>query len=411
MCSRFPALSLGIVMLGASECLGQSAPDASLRTAIGDLGSRVNTIISQSDPSLAGMASTPESGAFDPRSALVILGLEVSALPMGTSTGAFTYTFDTSLGTYSRSTQTYGPSFSKRSITGGKRILSAGGNWLHANYNSLDGFDLHNGDYKVGVATGLPIGSTSLALNLTSDTFAGFAAYGLTDRFDVGVGIPFIRVSLEAEIGFHTPEGVDITPGGHLTKLPKVAASGIGDIAVFGKYHFWGKGLGGLATEVEMRFPTGDTENLRGAGVTRTTVSAIWSLQGKLAPHANVGYEFWSKPVVLDGIGDVFARDQIHYAFGLEVDAHPQATVLLDIVGRRLRHGGQSEFVRTPVGPNTFIDFLTPVAKSLDVVAIVPGVKWNVEGNVLLTVNMLTSLQNRGLRANVIPVVGVEWAF
>lgn len=410
MFSRFSALCLGIFLLGASECFGQSMPNASLQDAIDDLGNRVNTIISQSDPRVAGLAPTPDSAA-NPRSPLVIVGLEVSTLPIGTSTGAFTYTFDASLGTYSRSTQTYGPSFSKRSMTGGKRILTAGGNWLHANYNSLDGYNLHNGDYKVGVATGLPVGWTSLLLNLTADTFAGFAAYGLTDRLDVGVGIPFIRVSIEGEVGLHTPDGVDITPGGHLFSLPKATASGIGDIAVFGKYHIWGKDRGGLATEVEMRLPTGDTENLRGAGVTRTTVSAIWSLQGKLAPHASVGYEYWSKRVVLDGIGGVFARDQIHYAFGLEVEAHPRATVLVDIVGRRLRHGGQSEYQRTPIGPDAFIDFLGAVAKPLDVVSIVPGIKWNVEGNVLLTANMLTSLRNLGLRANVIPVVGVEWAF
>ena len=40
-----------------------------------------------------------------------------------------------------------------------------------------------------------------------------------------------------------------------------------------------------------------------------------------------------------------------------------------------------------------------------------PEIKWNVAGNVLLTGNVLASIANKGLRANVIPVVGFDWAF
>jgi hypothetical protein len=45
------------------------------------------------------------------------------------------------------------------------------------------------------------------------------------------------------------------------------------------------------------------------------------------------------------------------------------------------------------------------------VIAIAPGVKWNAAANVLITGNLLTSVVNKGLRANVVPVVGAEWAF
>lgn len=104
-------------------------------------------------------------------------------------------------------------------------------------------------------------------------------------------------------------------------------------------------------------------------------------------------------------------KDQINYALGVEVEAHPKATVILDVVGRRLLHDGDIGYEPLTLAPDVVADVLIVRNRGLDVVAFAPGVKWNVVGNVLLNGSVLISIANRGVRANVIPVVGVEWAF
>ena len=139
-----------------------------------------------------------------------------------------------------------------------------------------------------------------LQLRLKTQTAVIFGSVGLTDRLDVGAALPFVRVSLDA-----TSQGYayDLTP--ELTFRFDGTSSGLGDIALFGKYRVWSTDGGGAAVAVDMRLPSGDEDNLRGLGNTRTLLSGIWSeTWGPLSPHVNVGYQFWSHGIVFEhGIG------------------------------------------------------------------------------------------------------------
>ena len=337
--------------------------------------------------------------------------LEVSTAPLGTSTGGFSFTFDSQSGTFTRVTRSFGPSFAERSLTAGKGKFSVGFNWLHANYNSIGGLDLLNGDLRTGQnAKNIPFDYSPLKLDLSSDTIVGLAGFGVTKDFDIGIAVPWTSVTLDADLGLFTASNVDVTPGGHVLVVPRSSASGVGDIAIFGKYHIWHQGEGGLAAEIELRLSSGNTNELRGTGVTRTLVSAIWSRGGTVSPHANLGYEFWSSAVPISSNSGVFAKNQINYALGLEIQAHPRATVSLDVIGRRQLHGGQIGYRTLALGPAS-IDVLVPLPEGLNVVSFAPGIKWNIAGNVLVTGNLLASLANQGLRANVIPAIGLDWAF
>src|SRR5262249_33498913 len=211
----------------------------------------------------------------------------------------------------SQSTATFGPAFAKRSLTTGRGKLTAGFNWLHANYDSIGGLNLHNGDLRPLQNTRnlnpveFPESYSSVIADLTSDTVVGIVTFGASPNIDVGIAVPWVRVSVGADIGLFTPENIDVTPGSHRLVLRRTSASGLGDVALFGKYRFWRQQEGGLAGEVEVRMPSGDTNNLRGLGVTRTLVSAIWSRGGKVSPHANAGFEFWSAGVPLVPSGAV----------------------------------------------------------------------------------------------------------
>ena len=343
-----------------------------------------------------------------------LTSIEVSTAPLGTSTGGFTFTFDPNLRTWTRSASTFGPSFAERSLTTGKAKFSAGFNVLHAGYDSFGGYDLQNGDLRPAQNvknTATPISYSTLKMNMSSDTVVGFAHVGVTDNLDVGIAVPWVRVSLDAEGAFFNAAGTDISAGQHPV-IPTTTSSGIGDIAIFGKYQLYKHENGGVAAAVELRFPSGDQNELRGLGVTRTLAALIWSKGGKISPHANVGYEFWSANVPIATDGSVFAKNQAKYAVGVEFEANPRTTVVVDLVGRQLMNGGQVGYQTFPamLGTGT-ADLLVATPEGLSQVALAPGVKFNVWRSVLITGNVLASLTSGGVRARFIPVFGVDWAF
>src|SRR5690606_34582012 len=101
---------------------------------------------------------------------------------------------------------------------------------------------------------------------------------------------------------------------------------------------------GGFAVQVTARLPTGSRENLRGLGIHRVLGSLIFSSgKGKLRPHAQVGYEWWSKgiDVVSDFDPVVTARHSFQYAAGLEFEAHPTLTLVVDFLSRQINGGGK----------------------------------------------------------------------
>lgn len=389
------ALLVAMTLLTPRAVYAQTAvPSNSLKGQLLDLG------VQGSDPFV------PEQVA-----ALAnLVGLEVSTAPIGTSTGGFTFTFDNQLGTFRRLTDSFGPAFGERSLTIGKGKFGAGFNWLHVGYDSLAGWDLRNGNLRTSQnvqIAGSEMSYVTIQSNLSSDTIVGFANLGLTENLEVAVAVPWIRISLNADVAAFDSSGIDL---GHLA-LSQTSSSGLGDLAIVGKYHVVHQDGGGFSGALEVRVPTGDTNGLRGLGVTRILVSAIWSQGGKISPHANVGYEVWSAAVPIAPARRVVAKNQVKYAGGIEFTPHPRATVVLDLIGRRLLSGGAlgyETFVIPGVGSS---QQLVGLSRDLDVVSLAPAIKWNVAGNLLITGNVVGSLLNGGLRANFIPVIGMDWAF
>ena len=339
-----------------------------------------------------------------------LVALEVTTAPMGTSTGAFTYTWDATLGTFRRSTGSFGPAFAERSLTIGKGRLAVGFNWLRARYDSVAGWDLSDGTLLVTRnfrVVGAPFADSALQSDLGSDTAVGFASYGVTDDLEIAVAVPWVNVTMNALVTSFDSEGTGLA----MLEMPRTSANGLGDIALIGKYHLWHHQGGGLSAGVELRLPSGDTDQLRGLGITRTLVSAIWSRGGTVSPHANVGYEFWSSDVPLSVERGIAARNQLRYAAGVEWTPHPRITAAFDVVGRRQFGGGALEHVHVDIPPLESAEPLVPIARGIDVVSLAPGVKWNIGRNVLITASVLGSLKNDGLRAMVVPVVGFDWAF
>jgi len=169
---------------------------------------------------------------------------------------------------------------------------------------------------------------------------------------------------------------------------------------------------------VTMRLPTGDRDNLRGLDVTRTLLTFIASSgQGKFRPHANAGFEWWSKGV---GVASdnapnstVTARHQVQYAGGFEFEAAPKLTLLVDLLGRQILGGGRVDFkadASAPAGA-TSSGSVVALPEGVSKLSLAPGVKVNLKGKLLLSVNALVALRDTGLHARVTPVAGIELTF
>src|SRR5687768_15211697 len=52
--------------------------------------------------------------------------VQLSTQPLGSPAGGFTYTFDESLGTFRRTSTSFGPSFAERAVTLGRNKFNAG---------------------------------------------------------------------------------------------------------------------------------------------------------------------------------------------------------------------------------------------------------------------------------------------
>src|SRR5262249_26314375 len=117
----------------------------------------------------------------------------------------------------------------------------------------------------------------ALTLKTTTNTVAAFANYGLTDRWDVGIAVPFVRVSVDAQVRARVvPLDTSNNPTVHAfdqnnPNAPLIVnrsgrASGLGDVVLRTKYQFLRREGGGLAAALDLRTPTGDKNELLGAG-------------------------------------------------------------------------------------------------------------------------------------------------
>ena len=384
--------------------------------------------------------------------------------PLGSSTGGFTYNFDAATGAYSRSSSSFGPAFTERAATIGRGKVSLGVNYQRSSFDSFGGRDLRDGAINFYLphtdccspaapppSPQVPgfegdIMEAALDLRATTDTFAAFVNYGVTDRLDVGVAVPVSRVSLDANVRttiirlssadnplVHTfVEGRDVTQA---TFSDSGDASGIGDVIVRTKYNFLRRGAQGLAAAVDLRLPTGDEANLLGLGTTQAKVYLIASGgNDRFSPHVNIG-------VTLSGDGNpedtlVFVplgvSNEFNYAGGVEYVAHPRLTLIGDIIGRTLIDAGKLEEedrafqYRSGSGAPGTAPLLTSTTNpltgqhyrqlalspgNLNLLLGAAGLKYNAATNFLISANVLFPLTKVGLRDKFTLAFGVDYAF
>ena len=427
-----------LVVAGLALCPAAASAQSGLVELM--LNQFVQNIVLSRTPGGAGIAQHTPEFESDPQRAAVTglvqqvsqqIASQVSNTPLGSSSGGFTYTFDTSIGTFQRSADTFGPAFAERALTVGRGKFSFGMNYQHSKYSSLDGFDLEDGEIKIflphqRLANNFVDGDVveaAVKLKLSSDTTVFFANYGVTDRLDVGLALPLQRISMDLTYRATIRDfATGVTaPGTHVFEngakendfTTSASASGLGDMVLRAKFGLAARGANAFAVGVDLRLPTGDEDDMLGTGATQAQVFLIASsTRGALSPHVNIGFTAVG--------GNDNASPQFNYVGGVEYAASPKVTLLGDLIGRT--YTGASRLTNTSLthqfrqsngGPLESVELDTVATEDGSVTSLLGtiGAKFNPARNFLISAHLLFSLNGGGLRRGLTPVLGFDYSF
>jgi len=399
--------------------------------------------------------------------------VQLSTQPLGSPAGGFTYTFDESLGTFRRTSTSFGPSFAERALTLGRNKFNGGFTYQRSRYTSFEGRDLRDGSIKfylrhseccspgTGGGSGgggggqgggggpieQPNGNrlsppfegdlieAALSLDATVQTAALSFSYGVTNRWDVGVVVPIVHLDLSADVQAtivrlatasdpltHTFETGN--PGAVVKTFRKSgSATGLGDVVVRTKYRLAGFANGGLAGAADIRLPTGNRNDLLGSGGQAKLFLIQSAGTNRLMEHVNAGYTAAWGAVPNGGLlsrlgAEESVPDEFTYAAGVEFVAESRLTIVADVLGRTLRRAGRLDLTskpftfqgRTAAETVSFQEF-EPRAGNLNLTLGTVGIRFNPLRDFLVSAAVLVPLNKAGLRSRLTPVIGVDYAF
>ena len=310
--------------------------------------------------------------------------------------------------------------------------------------------------------------TTTNRVDLKVHQFTFYVTYGLTNRIDISAAVPILDVRLgisSVATIVRTPdpivqgpalkaawlaspntfpgdlypgtgplEGCQNTPAGctgyfhyfdptnPATSLTAPfskakAASGIGDVVFRAKGTIIKRERTAVAFGTDVRVPTGDENNFLGTGAAGVKPFLSASYHSRLSPHANIGYEF-NGDSILAGNPSTGVKghlpDEFFYSGGVDAGVTRKLTLAADLLGQRflgapeVREGPWVDVLGTshPDIPNTI-----PIHRSFNTNDLALGGKYSPYGNWLVTGNVQIKLDNGGLRAKVVPLVGLSYTF
>lgn len=393
------------------------------------------------------------------------IATQLAILPIISPSSGFTYKYDSATGGFVRSTTTFGPIYTERADTIGKRQIYFGVSYQRFRFNSLDGINLRNipsvfshvpgtgpGGAREPYESDVIQANNSVSLNL--DQTVLFAAVGVTDHIDVSLAVPFSSVRMGAssydniirvsgpsfQLGNLTiPNPHEFNAAGSLsnTYATKGSAYGIGDPTIRIKGNLIDEGRLRVAVAMDIRAPLGNARELLGSGSTGIKPFVAISAGKRISPHVNLGYE-WNSSSILAGnvtgttvsensAGQVVIQNglamkghvpsNIFFAGGIDIGVTDRLTLVFDYLGQTVFNAPQiarttfvTENIQGGTGPLTLPD-ITRRNATMTLNNGGAGLKFNLFGGLLLTADILFRMDNNGLRQDVTPLIGLSRSF
>lgn len=367
----------------------------------------------------------------------IALASQLTSLPLPSPASGFTYAFDSTTGTFRRSTQSFGPILAERAETIGRGQVSFGYNFQYFSFDTIEGVNLSrvpavftHDDFDLGGGR-RDVVTTSNIVEATVSQMTGVLTYGVSDRLDVSIAVPVVRTTLNVvsratmqrlgtgdQLAVHFFRNPDLAGGFGSDRefTARGTASGLGDIILRAKGTVFREGHRGLAAGLDLRLPSGDEEDLLGTGAPGLRgFAALSLLHGRFSPHFNVGYQ-WNGSSVLGG--DIISGtksdlpDQFSYAIGADYGISDRVSLAADVLGRHVIDSPRLVTRPFPVqgdfGSANFDDIAFEEG-SFTTLDGATGVKVNIGRRLLINFNLRFKLNDNGLGDRVTPLIGFEY--
>ena len=396
------------------------------------------------------------------------IATQLAVLPIISPSSGYTYKYDSEAGAFVRNTTSFGPIYAERAETVGRGKISFGTSYQRFRFSNIDGIDLHKvpvvfshiadtGPGSSPVTYEAEVIQTSNNINLNIDSTTLYGTVGLTNRVDISVAVPIVSVRMGVD-----SDATIVRVSGPTFVLPGVGtlanphqftsdpnslthsyfsngnSSGIGDVTFRAKVAVWRGPSMGVSLGLDVRTPTGNARELLGSGAAGIKPFVVVSKAGKrFSPHINLGYQWNSRSILgRDLTGTTVSENsagiaviengpaikgglpsQLSYTVGAEVGATKGLTLAFDYLGQTLVNAPRvfrDSFPTDDIPGGTGALRLPTVSGGKDTAVLSSGsagFKYNLFGNILLTGNVLFRLDNKGLRQDVMPLLGLSYAF
>ena len=326
--------------------------------------------------------------------------VNLTSVPLASSSSGFVYRLNPELGTVERATESFGSFFVERASTAGEGQAAFGMSFATAGFDRLGDLDLRDGSL-ITIANQFrdeagPFDTEALTLRTRSTTLTLFGSVGVTDALEVGAALPLINLAVEGQrVNVYRDEPF-------LQASGEASASGVGDAALRAKYTLVRGSSGAFAAAAELRLPTGDADNLLGAGSAAYRFLGIGSFEsGRVTVNGNGGFVFGG------------ASDEVNVAGAVAYAARPRVTVVGEVLLRRVSDLRDLQLIGEPHPTVAGLDTLrlAPGESAVTLSRAIAGVKWNLTNTLVLGAHVAFPLTRQGLSAPITPTVGLEYAF
>ncbi|HEU4642787.1 MAG TPA: transporter [Gemmatimonadaceae bacterium] len=365
------------------------------------------------------------------------IGGNVASVPLGATGGSETFRFEG--GVPVRTSTSAGPIFAERAQTLGKGRVLAGISHSKFHYESLRGVDLndiqltftHQNVNFPGCDTlfsgdcskmGVPVFENDimqfqLALNIDVSVTSVYVTYGVFDRLDIGVVVPFVSTDLQGQsstqiIPFGGPTaahffaGTPENPVLSITRATSGHSFGLGDVSLRMKVNVHESPTTNVSLFGDARLPSGGEDDLLGAGFFSARGLAVISTRfGSFAPHLNAGYLYRHTNRQNDAVLGTLGFDQL---LGERVTLAVDLVSQLQVGDSRLTLPGpvhyDAPFSRT-ISPTTIPNMRDDIFDGSF------GLEFSAGQGLTIVANALFPLNKGGLRPGVSYTAGLEYTF
>lgn len=305
-------------------------------------------------------------------------------------------------------------------------------------------------------------------MNLRLNQYTLSVTFGLTSRIDLSVVVPIedirndvtstatiINNSNTSDHQFDPAKvACTATPCLQGTFSRSGSATGVGDVVLRAKGVVWSGERAAVAVGADLRLPSGDALNYLGSGAIGVRPFVVYSYAARISPHVNVGFEENGNSVLAGTIvppqpvglpsqittastlTEGHLPNQLLYSGGVDaIILKRRLSGTFDLIGQRVLNAGRATvanqsflgpcgpaglapqdssnsngYCNSP-GPNTSLPTLTETKGSFDILNASLGAKLRLSNKFVVFGNALIKLNNGGLRATVVPLVGASFSF